>query len=187
MPNNESNSTDESIVESIIAGDIDAFAEIIARYEARLHRYVVYLIHNHTTADDVVQDTFIKAYQNLRSFNAKYKFSSWMYRIAHNEAMNAVKKVRKLTDDDIYELPDQGYDQHIEELVDGTILKEDVHSCLDKLDSKYREVIQLVYFEHMKYDEVSDVLHMPPSTVGVWLSRAKIQLKQLCKQRGVKR
>ncbi|NCU30719.1 RNA polymerase sigma factor [Candidatus Saccharibacteria bacterium] len=187
MASNRLEVTDESIVASIVAGDIDAYADILARYEAKLHRYVVYLIHNQTMADDIVQDTFIKAYQNLQGFNSKYKFSSWIYRIAHNEAMNAIKKVRHMADDDIDELPDTSYDQRIEEVVDSDILKAHVQGCLGKLEPKYREVIQLVYFEHMKYEEVSDILHVPTSTVGVWLSRAKTRLKELCKQRGVKR
>lgn len=187
MASNPLDNTDESIVASIVAGDVDAYAEIMARYELKLHRYVTYLIHNQTMADDVVQDTFIKAYQNLNGFNPKYKFSSWIYRISHNEAMNAIKKVRHMSDVDIDELPDTGYDQRIEELVDNNILSEDVHGCLGKLEPKYREVIQLVYFENMKYEEVSDVLRIPASTVGVWLSRAKTRLRDLCKQRGVKR
>ena len=186
MPYTNSEDTDESIVARIVAGDVDAYAEIVLRYEAKLHRYVTYLCHNHTMADDVVQDTFIKAYQNLNGFNPHYKFSPWIYRIAHNETMNAIKKIRYTTDD-IDELPDQHYDQGVEELIDSDILKQHVRGCLDKLDSKYREVVQLVYFEHMKYDEASDVLRVPTSTIGVWLSRAKAQLKELCRQQGVKR
>ena len=89
--------TDESIVAKITAGDVGAYAEIMNRYEPKLHPYVTYLIHNQTMADDIVQDTFIKAYRNLRGFNLKYKFSSWVYRNAHNEAMNAIKKERQPT------------------------------------------------------------------------------------------
>lgn len=187
MASNQIDATDESIVARVTAGNIDAYADIMARYEAKLRRYVTYLIHNQTMADDVVQDTFIKAYQNLKGFNPKYKFSSWIYRIAHNEAMNTIKKERHTTDDDIEELPDTGYDHKTDELIDREFLKEQVHGCLDKLDQKYREVIQLIYFEHMKYDEVSDILQVPTSTIGVWLSRAKNRLKEICKQRGVKR
>lgn len=187
MTSKHLNDTDESIIARVIAGDVDAYAEIMTRYEPKLHRYVTCLIHSHTIANDVVQDTFIKTYQNLQSYNAKYKFSSWIYRIAHNEAMNAIKRTNYITDDDINLLPDVGYDQHVEELVDREILKEHVHGCLDQLEPKYREVIQLVYFENMKYDEVSDILHVPASTVGVWLSRAKSRLKEICDKRGVKR
>jgi RNA polymerase sigma-70 factor (ECF subfamily) len=176
---------DEYFVARVTSGDVDAYAVLMQRYEAKLHRYVTYLIHDQTSAYDAVQETFIKAYQNLRSFNPKHKFSSWIYRIAHNEAMNIIRKNRHTSDSDIDTLPDQSYESHTDEVIDSSILKERVHGCLDKLDWKYREVIQLVYFEHMKYEDVSDVLHIPKSTVGVWLSRAKSRLKKICEQKGV--
>lgn len=186
MADTVTHETDASIVARVIHGDIDAYAEIMHRYQTKLHRYVTFLIHNPTTATDVVQDTFIKAYENLQSYSPEYKFSSWIYRIAHNEAMNAVKKNRRLSDQDIDTLPDLDYDQHLDELVDKELLKEHVHGCLDKLGLKYRDVVQLAYFEHMKYDEISDILRIPTSTVGVRLSRAKLQLKKVCTEKGVK-
>ena len=187
MPTNTHNSSDELIVASVASGNVDKFADIMDRYEPKLTRYVVYLIHDPATAKDVVQDTFIKAYQNLNSFNPKYKFSSWIYRIAHNEAMNAIKKHRFLYSEEVDDLPSKEYEQNISELIDDDLLKTNVHDCLKQLETKYREVIQLVYFENMKYDDVSDVLHIPSSTVGVWLSRAKSKLKLICTQKGVKR
>lgn len=179
--------TDETVVQQVIQGDIDAYGELMQRYEAKLHRYVVYLIHDQIAAQDVVQDAFIKAYQNLRSFNPSYKFSSWIYRIAHNEAMNAVKKLGRTSDQDIALLPDDSYDAQLDEIMDKQILKAHVHGCLAKLEPKYREVVQLVYLEQLKYEEVSDVLHIPTSTVGVWLSRAKVKLRGVCTQEGATR
>jgi RNA polymerase sigma-70 factor, ECF subfamily len=179
--------TDEAIVARVVGGDIDIFALLIGRYEPKLLRYATYLIHDQMTAHDVVQDTFIKAYQNLQGFNPKYKFSSWIYRIAHNEAMNTVKKSKHISPDSFDELHDYSYDANIAELIDTDMLKEHVLSCVNKLDPKYREVVQLVYYEHMKYEEVSDILHVPTSTVGVWLTRAKKRLKQICEQQGVTR
>lgn len=175
---------DEAIVATVVEGDIDAYATLMRRYETKLQRYVTYLIHDATTAQDVVQETFIKAYQNLRGFNAGYKFSSWLYRIAHNEAMNAIKKSKHLSDNDISEIPELSYDARFAETIDANIAKAHVHGCVNKLEPKYREVVQLIYFEHMRYEEVSDVLHIPVSTVGVWLSRAKAKLRTLCKEKG---
>lgn len=179
-------SVDKAIVAKVVGGDVDAYADLMARYQAKLQRYVTYLIHDQTASHDVVQETFIKAYQNLNGFNSKYKFSSWIYRIAHNEAMNEVKKLRHMSDSDIDELPESGYDPHMDEKLDKDILKAHVQGCVTKLEPKYREVVQLVYFEHMKYEEVSEVLHVPVSTVGVWLSRSKKMLKEICESRGVK-
>lgn len=181
------NDSDEAIVASVVNGDVDAYAEIMNRYESKLHRYATYLMHDPMTAHDIVQDTFIKTYQNLQGFNPKYKFSSWIYRIAHNESMNALKRNKHVTDDDINNIPELSYDPRIDEIIDKNILKENVHKCLASLDSKYREVVQLVYLEDMKYEDVSDVLHIPTSTVGVRLSRAKDKLREICKKKGVKR
>ncbi len=178
---------DETLVARVVGGDTDAYASLMGRYEAKLVRYATYLIHDQMTAHDIVQDTFIKAYQNLQGFNPKYKFSSWVYRIAHNEAMNTVKKSKHISPDSFDELHDYTYEPNVSELIDKDMLKEHVQTCMSKLDPKYREVVQLVYYEHMKYEEVSDILHVPTSTVGVWLARAKKRLKQLCEQQGVTR
>lgn len=184
MINNISKS-DEEVAREIIDGDNDKFEIIINRYEQKLLRYVIYLINNKSNANDAVQETFIKTYINLKSFNPKYKFSSWIYRIAHNEAMNIVKKNRNLSEQDIDEIPPLSYDAQIEKDIDKKILQEDVMLCLKKLDLKYREVIQLAYFENMKYEEISDILKIPVSTVGIRLSRARNNLKKICNQNGV--
>ncbi|MCA9327398.1 RNA polymerase sigma factor [Candidatus Saccharibacteria bacterium] len=175
---------DAAIVTRVTGGDSDAYAELMHRYEQKLLRYVVYLLHDEAAAADVVQDTFIKAYQNLRSYKPEYKFSSWIYRIAHNETMNAVRKNKHHSDADISTLPELAYDPHLAERIDRGFLKKDVRQCLEALEPKYREVVQLVYFEQMKYDEASDVLHVPTSTVGVWLKRAKDKLRVICSQKG---
>jgi len=177
--------TDEAITTRVVDGDSEAYGELMLHYEAKLLRYVVYLIHDQATAHDVVQETFIKAYQNLNSFNPSHKFSSWIYRIAHNETMNAIKKNKHLSDKDIDDLPEIGYEPKLDAEIDRTFLKGEVRDCLNQLDTKYREVIQLIYFENMKYDEASDVLHIPTSTVGVWLARGKKKLKTICEQKGV--
>lgn len=181
------NKTDEEIIMLIIEGDSELYGEIMQRYENRLLRYVVYLIHDEDAAADVVQETFIKAYKNLQSFKKKYKFSSWIYRIAHNEAMNAVKKdVHIVHSVDIDESQEASYEPTTIQDIDRAILQEDVKSCLDELQLRYREVLMLQYYENMKYNEIADVLHVPSSTVGVWASRGKAMLKQVCIKKGAK-
>lgn len=187
MHQSENNQTDEELVTQIIRGDVDLFGELMQRYEARLVRYVVYLIHNDAMAHDVVQETFIKTYTNLQGFNAKYKFSSWIYRIAHNEAMNAIKHEKHVVHDlDVEEIHEATYETTTIEDIDRAILKGNVKACLDSLDLRYREVLMLQYYENMKYNEIADVLHMPASTVGVWASRGKAMLKRICEQKGIK-
>ena len=179
--------SDESIVERVTNGRVEEYEMLMQRYEAKLLRYVRYLIHDESAAYDVVQETFIKAYRNLQGFNSAYKFSSWIYRIAHNESMNFLKKHPYTVDSDTDYDPELSYDTKLEESIDAEILKDHVHECVARLEPKYRDVIQLAYFEHMKYREISDVLHIPQPTVGVRLSRAKDALKKICKHKGVSR
>lgn len=176
---------DTDIIHQVQAGDVELYGELMKRYEAKLLRYATYLIHDPSLARDVVQDTFIKAYQNLQSFNDSYLFSSWIYRIAHNEAMNAIKKASRSVPLATETYAELSYHPRTDHALDSLRLTRDVQHCMDQLEPKYREVIQLVYFEDMKYTQVGDILHIPTSTVGVWLSRAKAKLRTICKQKGV--
>ena len=83
---------DEELVELIIKDDQELFGERVTRYQDKLERYILRLGSSKEQSQDVVQDTFIKAFKNLRGFNQSLKFSSWIYRIAHNEAINLFKK-----------------------------------------------------------------------------------------------
>lgn len=176
---------DATIIHQVRDGEMEQYGELMQRYEDKLLRYVTYLLRDSAAASDVVQDTFIKAYQNLQGFNDNYAFSSWIYRIAHNEAMNAIKKNSRLTPLE-NDHPQLTYHQRTDLTLDSLRLTKDVQQCVEQLEPKYREIIQLVYFEHMKYTQVSDILHIPTSTVGVWLSRAKSKLRVICEQKGIR-
>jgi RNA polymerase sigma-70 factor (ECF subfamily) len=189
MVNTESdNLSDSHIVSSILEGDIDKYALIVERYEAKLLRYANFLIKDYDMASDLVQETFIKAYTNLRGFDLNKAFSSWVYRILHNEAMNVIKRNKKspsfsdrgMTGDEIF------VKFSTDKTIDKNFLKDNVKKCLGDMSIKYREVIMLYYFDHLKYDEISDILHIPTSTVGIRIKRAKVELKKVCENHGVK-
>jgi RNA polymerase sigma-70 factor, ECF subfamily len=174
--------SDEALIELIIKDDQELFGEIVKRYQDKLERYIVRLGSSREQSQDIVQDTFIKSFKNLRSFNTKLKFSSWIYRIAHNEAVNLFKKESKYQkfsfSDWLSEvLPSK---ENIEEEVAAKIDLEQLKKQLDKLDLKYKEVLILYYLEEKKYVEISKILKIPTSTVGIRLKRAKKQFKKIC-------
>lgn len=177
---------DQELVTLIIEGDVDKYGDIMNRYEQKLLRYVIYLARDQISAEDVVQDTFIKAYENLRGYNPKYKFSSWIYRIAHNETMNAIKKDKHFDHSVDVDLVDNSTESTIITEIDNKILNNNLKICLNEIDIKYREILMLQYFENMKYSEIADIIHIPPSTVGVWSLRAKAKLKEVCQKKGVR-
>ena len=178
--------TDELLVKRVIAGDVDAYGQIMERYEPKLMRYAVTLTGNYDIAPDIVQETFIKVYQNLQSYNPKYKFSSWIYRIAHNQAINSIKREKHFDRHvDIDQMAELTEDFLAADYIDASFMRSDVLACLSVLQTKQREILLLFFFEQMKYSEIADVLRIPTSTVGVRLSRAKSALRKICEQKGV--
>lgn len=176
------NLTDETIADLVRTSDKEMFVYIVRRYENKLTRYVHSYTRNLDDTTDVVQTTFIKAYENLNSFNIKMKFSSWIYRIAHNEAINKIKKEGKSItgiDPDIFERmleeeskPDTDYEKES--------IKKDVLACINSMPLKYKDALTLYYIEDKKYEEISDILKVPSGTIATWINRGKKLLKEKC-------
>lgn len=170
--------TDESVVADVQAGDRELYAELMSRYQDKLLRYTGAMLQDSDAAADVVQEAFVKAYLNLHSFRLKKKFSSWIYRIAHNETMNALKKSRR-----VLRLPDdfdQASDENLDEKVMEQEMKERVHQCLEKLPPKFSEPLALYYLEDQPYEAIGEILHLSSGTVGSRINRAKRYLRNIC-------
>ncbi len=172
--------SDEKIIEKVRDTDHDLYSVIIDRYQKKLFRYSKSLIKDEEKAVDIVQDSFIKAFINLNSFNIKKKFSSWIYRIVHNETMNLLKKYSKeipLLDD-----VDFSSDENIEENFAQNEQKIMVEKCLGKLPVLYSEPLSLYYISEKSYEEISDILRIPMGTVAIRISRAKKIMKNICQK-----
>jgi RNA polymerase sigma-70 factor (ECF subfamily) len=172
--------TDEVVVEIIRKKDKHLFSEIINRYQQKLLRYASYLLNDDQLGADATQEGFIKAYINLNGFDTKKKFSSWIYRIVHNEAMNLINKNKKYTMMNAEVEYDSGVD-----LEDELIKKELItrtHQCLDKMPILYKEPLSLFFLDEKSYEEISDILRIPVNTVGTRISRAKSIMKKLCQK-----
>jgi RNA polymerase sigma-70 factor (ECF subfamily) len=176
------NLTDAEIVAKTLA-DKQFFGEIVDRYEAKLKRYVARLgVRNPEDQLDVLQDVFLKVYKNLNAFDSSLQFSSWIYRITHNEAISWYRKKNVRPEGhliaDSEELigflsaKEDTQDQDFDKTVNAT----EVNAALLKIEAKYREAIILRFFEHKEYDEISDILKIPVGSVGTLLHRGKKQL-----------
>lgn len=176
--------SDEEIVEKTLQ-EKAYFEHIVLRYEDKLSRYIRRLgIHNEDDRADVLQNIFIKVYRNLYGFDAELPFSSWIYRIAHNEAISWYRKsnVRPeghLVDsaEEVLLLLASGEDT-AEKKFDLTVNKEEVNKALDRIDQKYKDALILRFFEHKEYEEISDILKIPQGTVGTLIHRGKKELKE---------
>lgn len=178
--------SDEELAKEASDGDMKSFELLVGRYEQPLLRYASYLVGNLDDAEDIVQITFIKTFQNLKSYKHGRKFSSWIYRIAHNSAMDQVKRTRTINVDDKFMEKIAAEDAGIAAKIDRQIRADDVQKCIAKLKSKYRIPVLLFYFQRKSYAEISDILRLPVPTVGVRINRAKKLLREYCNKVGTK-
>jgi len=176
------NLTDEELVVVVREKDREAYEEVMKRYQNKLLRYAVYLVGNEDEASDVVQETFIKAFINLKGFDSKRKFSSWIYRICHNEAVNLLKKKKQYISLDANEWLKEklGGRDNVEEEMEKKETKQMIRKGLLKLAVEYRSVLTLYFLEDKKYEEIAEVLRIPLGTVGIRMKRGKEKLKKIC-------
>lgn len=176
--------SDEEIVALIQNGDKEKYRIIMDRYYKKLLVYIKRMI-NQTDEDseDILSEVLINAYENILGFDTKKKFSSWIYRIAHNKAIDSFKK-RKLRTTTIEDKDEYLDDRQklIEDLEIERETSKKIARAVKQLDLKYREVIVLHYFEDRNYEEISDILRIPTNNVGVLLYRAKKMLKKMLEE-----
>lgn len=175
--------SDNELIKLIKKGNKDFYKEIVRRYQKKLFVYIYHLSRNREEAEDILQNVFIKVLKNVKSFDVERKFSSWIYRIAHNESVNYIKRKSSkkfISLDDISTVKDKLETSSDEESPDEfwfrRELRRDMHVALDKLPQKYREVLVLRYFMNKSYEEMSDILGKPANTIGTLLNRAKDKL-----------
>jgi RNA polymerase sigma-70 factor (ECF subfamily) len=175
--------TDEEVVREALSNK-EAFGRIIERYEAKLLRYLERLgVGVKEDREDILQNAFIKAYKNLNGFDLTLAFSSWMYRIAHNEAMSFFRTKRArpqviLSEEGselIKELEDESADASA--LADSRLSREELAKAFATISPQYRDALTLRFFENRSYTEMSDILEVPVGTVSTLIHRAKKALR----------
>ncbi len=179
--------TDEELAALVQRNNEGAFGVLMERYQERLLRYGRRFLADDDRIEDIVQDVFIKTYQNMRSFDATRKFSPWIYRIAHNAFANALRTKHRepiiFVDFDTFMAhPSDEHDLAGEE--DRKTMLVLVESGLAELPALYKEIIILYYIEELSYQEIADILRVPVGTVGVRLRRGREALKKKIAEQG---
>lgn len=184
--------SDEELVKKTLV-DKSFFGELVDRYQAKLTRYIARLgVRDPDDQLDVLQDIFLKTYRNLNGFDPSLQFSSWIYRIAHNEAISWYRKKNVRPEGHLIGDSEEiisflsGKEETADAIFDKTINADQVNMALLKIDEKYREAIILRFFEHMEYEEISDILKIPVGSVGTLLHRGKKQLATVLNQDAIR-
>lgn len=179
---------DRTLVERILGGESDRFTELVKRYEKRVINYVYRITHRYEDAHDLVQEIFVKVYLALDRYDPKYQFSTWLFRIAQNSAIDALRKKA------IAEVPltrpgmSDGEEPKEREFADTGIspyralknkqLSAAIDKAVENLPADYRELIQLRHFAELSYEEIAVMKKLPLGTVKNKLFRARNLLKE---------
>ncbi len=178
-----SGQTDEQLALLTQQGNVEAFGFLIEKYQDKIKKYIRRMAQGPDEPNDITQNVFLKAFENIKSFDTKQRFSPWVYRIAHNETVNYLKKKKPLPlfDFDVF-LPHYNIGKEdIENEAEKKLFPFKVEEFLNELNFKQREVLLLYYFQELSYQEIAEVLKIPIATVGVRIKRAKEAIKEIAK------
>jgi len=173
---------DEVLVRRSLEGDDRAFDILLERYERRVFNGALRMVNSRDDARDITQSVFLKVYQNLGRFDARYKFFSWVYRITVNESINFLHRRKPLDPvDDALPSKQRGPLESLH----GEELGEAVQEALMKLKPDYRSVVILRHFQGCSYREMSQVLDIREETVKSRLFSARRILRDLLVRKGI--
>ena len=184
--------SDSELVLVIQSQDGEAYHELFDRYQKKLFAYIFHLVRNSDEAEDILQNVFSKTYRSIANFDTSRKFSSWIYRIAHNESVNFLKRRSKryvVSWDDISSSKDKLDTATNEELPEDKWehqeIGKEIGEAMKELPEKYQQILELRYFKETSYEEMGKILGKPVNTVGTLINRAKSKLFEVIQERGV--
>jgi RNA polymerase sigma-70 factor (ECF subfamily) len=178
--------TDEDLVAAVLAGDQELFGELVDRYQGRLVNYLYRLLRNADDAHDLAQEVLVKVYQALDRYDPQFRFSTWLFRVAQNAAIDQIRRRRlKLVslrqeadegEERDWDLPspDRGPYGAMRNQERGVAIQE----AIDALPWEYRELILLRHFGELPYEEIARLKKMPLGTVKNKLFRGRQMLKE---------
>jgi len=178
---------DRSLVERILGGERDLFTTLMSRYEKRVINYVYRITHRYEDAHDLAQEIFVKVYLALDRYDPKYQFSTWLFRIAQNSAIDALRK-KSIAEVPLVRPTEEEPGGKEREFADDGIspyralknkqLSAAIDKAVENLPADYRELIQLRHFAEMSYEEIASMKRLPLGTVKNKLFRARNLLKE---------
>ncbi len=188
----ESSLQDDKLVKSAVKGDQEAFKKLVNKYQKPLYFHVLKMVKEHEQVEDLIQEAFVKAFDNLATYNTDYAFSTWLYRITTNHTIDYLRKKKLKTtsiNDPVKtkegEMQIELGDKQAE--TDRDIIRSQrqkiIHHAINNLPEKYRVVIQLRHIEELSYQEISEQLDFPLGTVKAHIFRAREMLYKALKDK----
>ena len=191
MPIDNSVPSDKTLAAQAVAGRQSAFRELLSRYEKPVFALVYRMVRDRALAEDLAQETFIRAFNAIASYNHRYKFSSWIFKIANNLTIDYLRKKRldtvsihgsqhAVTKDEQartsleLESPDERPDAYVENMELGS----EIEAAIGRLRPEYKSVTLLRHVEGYSYKEIAEIMDLPLGTVKTYIHRARLELQE---------
>ena len=179
--------SDEVLIAKIAQGDRLAMEALFARYRVRVFRFVLRMVRNEATAEDLNSDVFLDVWRQAGTFEGRSAVSTWIFSIARFKALKALQRrpMEELDDEKAGAIEDQADDPEI------TLAKKDkaavLRQCLVKLSAEHREIVNLVYYQHKSVEDVAGIVGIPEATVKTRMFYARKKLSELLTEQGIER
>jgi RNA polymerase sigma-70 factor (ECF subfamily) len=179
--------SDEVLIGRIASGDRLAMQVLFARHHVRVYRFVLRLVRNEATAEDLTSEVFLDVWRQAGKFEGRSAVSTWMLSIARFKALSALRRrpETELDEETAAAIEDQADDPEV------VLAKKDkgaaLRQCMAKLSAEHREVIDLVYYHEQSVEEVARIVGAPEATVKTRMFYARKKLSELLKQQGIDR
>jgi RNA polymerase sigma-70 factor, ECF subfamily len=179
--------SDENLIGRIGSGDRLAMQVLYARHHVRVYRFMLRMVRNEATAEDLLSDVFLDVWRQAGKFEGRSAVSTWLLGIARFKALSVLRQrgEKELDDEQAGAIEDHADDPEI------AMVKKDkgeaLRQCLTKLSAEHREVIDLVYYHEKPVDEVAAIVGVPEATVKTRMFYARKKLSELLKERGIDR
>jgi RNA polymerase sigma-70 factor, ECF subfamily len=183
--------TDHDLIALAASGSEKAYRELLDRYQRPVFSLIYRMVRDREKAEDLAQETFVKVFNHIDSFNPKYKFSSWIFKIASNLTIDAIRKkdldtvsldgsrnASTADEIDATRITVESRDENPEEFLEAKELGQEIERAIGELRQEYRTAILLRHVEGRPYEEIAEIMGVPLGTVKTYIHRARGELRE---------
>lgn len=176
--------SDQYYIDKVLAGEVNAFSELVERYQSLVYTVVLRMVKNKEQAEEVAQDTFVKAYQSLDKYRGDAKFSTWLYTIAYRKSLDVIKAAKRMITSEIIEDISEGEMELVNDALgylQNKERKQVISDSIMKLPEDEAAIITLYYFEEKSVKEIVEIIGLTADNVKIKLYRSRKKLYSILK------
>ena len=179
---NITNEDDSVLIHKVISGDREAFKQLYALYHKRIFAYLLKILSDKETAEEVLNDVMFEVWRSAANFKGQSKLATWIFGIAHNKAMNALRKTKGKEFSELEEIESK---ENPQTEVEKKNLGQKIKNALTHLSEEHRAVIELTFYHGFSYAEIAEIVDCPVNTVKTRMFHAKRLLHGILNKMGL--